>query len=121
MDDFYNAIRSEISMIKGDTLAFNFQIQGLGGATPSEIVFTCREKPLATDTLFTQSLTGGGITLVSRDSDTDTNTYSVRVRPDQTENITPARYFYDLELSVGEDVLTLMKGRLNIDWDVTRG
>ena len=30
-----------------------------------------------------------------------------------------ARYYYDLELQVGDDVLTLMKGRLTLDYDVT--
>ena len=120
MDNFYNAIRKEITMIKGDTLAFNFQVQGLGGATPASIYFTCREKPESQNYYFQRSL-GNGITRVDYDAETDTATYSVRVRPDNTDDLTAGRYYYDLQMTVENDVLTLMKGRLNIEWDVTRG
>ena len=120
MEDFYNAVRKEIIMVKGDTLAFNFQLQGLAGATPQAIFFTCREKPESESYYFQRSL-NNGINLVSYDAQTDTATYSVRVRPDETENLTAGRYFYDLQLGVNSDILTLMKGRIIIEWDVTRG
>lgn len=120
MDDFYNAIRKEITMIKGDTLAFNFQVQGLGGSEPTGIYFTCREKPESEAYYFQRSL-AEGITLETYEAETDTATYSVRVRPEQTENLVAGRYYYDLELAVDDDVFTLMKGRFNVDWDVTRG
>lgn len=120
MDDFYNAIRKEITMIKGDTLAFDFQVQGLGGATPTSIAFTCRENP-ESEAYYFQSALDNGITLDNYDTETDTATYSVRVRPDKTEELSAGRYYYDLQMKVNGDTLTLMKGRLNIDWDVTRG
>ena len=120
MDAFYNAIRKELTMIKGDTLAFNFQVQGLNGAEPAGIYFTCREKPESEDFYFQRSLVAG-ITQIDYDDETDTATYSVRVRPDETENVTAGRYYYDLQMTVDEDILTLMKGRLNIEWQVTRG
>ena len=120
MDNFYNAIRKEITMVKGDTLAFNFQVQGLDGATPASIYFTCREKPESENYYFQRSLSNG-ITLIDRDAESDTNTYSVRVRPEETEELSAGRYFYDLQMTVENDVLTLMKGRINIEWDVTRG
>ena len=120
MDTFYNAVRKEITMIKGDTLDFNFQVQGLDGATPDSIYFTCREKPESENYYFRRSL-GNGVLLLSQDATSDTNTYSVRVRPDQTEGLNAGRYYYDLQMSVDNDVLTLMKGHINIEWDVTRG
>ena len=120
MDAFYNAIRKELTMIKGDTLAFNFQIQGLGGIEPTALYFTCREKPESENFYFQSSLLAG-ITKIDYDDETDTATYSVRVRPDQTADITAGRYYYDLQLTANEDVLTLMRGRLNIEWEVTRG
>jgi hypothetical protein len=120
MDKWNNAVRQEITMTKGDTLAFNFQVQGLGGVTPTGIYFTCREKP-ESETFYFQRLLGNGVTLLSYDAETDTNTYGVRVRPDQTENLSAGRYFYDLQMRVDDDVLTLMKGHINIEWDVTRG
>ena len=119
MQDFYNATRKEITMVRGDTLSFLFQVQGLDGTEPTGIFFTCREKPANEDFYFQRTL-GEGITQVGYDEETDTVTYCVRVRPDQTENLVAGRYYYDLELDANDDVLTLMKGRLNIEWDVTR-
>ena len=120
MDNFYNAIRKELTMIKGDTLAFNFQVQGLDGATPTGIYFTCREKP-ESETFYFQRSLAEGITRVAYDAETDTATYSVRVRPDNTADLTAGRYYYDLQMTVNEDILTFMKGRINIEWQVTRG
>lgn len=119
MDDFYNAIRKDITMIRGDSMAFNFQLVGLAGLTVSDIKFTCKEHYDDVTPYFTQSLTGGGISQVGYDSETDTTTFCCRIRPDQTENLDPARYYYDLELNAGSDVITLMKGRLTVEYDVT--
>lgn len=119
MDTFYNAVRKDITMIKGDTLAFNFQLQGLAGAELVSATMTCREKPESADYYFKREL-NNGITLINFDSTTDTATYSVRVRPDQTRDLFVGRYYYDLEIQVDNDVLTLMKGRLTLDYDVTR-
>lgn len=119
MDDFYNAQRKEITMIRGDSMAFNFQLVGLAGFNITDIKFTCKEHYDDDTPYFMQSLTGGGITQTSYDSATDTTTFCCRVRPDQTANLDPARYYYDLELEVGNDVITLMKGRLTVEYDVT--
>lgn len=119
MDIFYNAIREEIEVVKGDSLAFNFQLQGLLGTEPTNIYFTCREKPESEDFYFRREL-GNGVTKLAYDANTDISTYGVRVRPDQTE-LTAGRYYYDLQLEVNDDVITLMKGRFIVDWDVTRG
>lgn len=121
MDDFYNAVRKEIAIVRGDSMAFNFQLQGLHGATPAEITFSCKEHYDDETPYFAQSLTGGGISLIGYDEASDTATYVCRVRPDQTENLDPARYYYDLELRAGSDVITLMKGRLTVEYDVTKG
>lgn len=120
MDAFYNAIRQEVEVVKGDSLAFNFQLTGLNGSEPSNFYFTCREKPESTDYYFQRTL-GDGITKLAYDANTDTVTYGVRVRPDQTDALTAGRYYYDLQLDINDDVITLMKGRFIVDWDVTRG
>lgn len=118
MDDFYNAVKKELTMVKGDSMSFNFQLMGLNGATPTSLYFTCREKPDSENYYFQRSL-GNGVNQVSYDSSTDTATYSVRVLPSETDDLTVGRYYYDLQLGVDGDILTLMKGRLNIDWEVT--
>ena len=125
MDYFYNVLKKDITMVKGDTMSFGFQIQGLEGSTPSSIVFSCKDDPEDDDAIFTSSLENGGVWLDSQDEETDTLTYGVRIAPEKTEDLNVGRYFYDLEITingetVNEDVFTLMKGRLQIEYDVTR-
>mgnify|MGYP001301532078 CR=1 FL=1 len=119
MEDFYNAVRRDITMIRGDSMAFNFQLQGLAGAEVIDIKFTCKEHYDDEIPYFTKSLTSGGITVQSYDETKDITTYCCRVSPEDTENLDLARFYYDLELTVGLDVITLMKGRITIEYDVT--
>lgn len=125
MDYFYNVLKKDITMVKGDTMSFGFQIQGLEGSTPSSIVFSCKDDPEDETAIFVSSLTDGGIWLDSQDVEKDILTYGVRIAPEKTEDLNVGRYFYDLEITinggtVNEDVFTLMKGRLQIEYDVTR-
>lgn len=125
LDIFYNAIRMDLAMIKGDTMSFGFQMQGLDGSAPSSIIFSCKEDPEDDETVFSSSLEDGGIWLDSEDPETDLQKYGVRIAPSKTENLNTGRYYYDLEITinggtVNEDVFTLMKGRLQIEYDVTR-
>lgn len=120
LDYFYNAIKVDITMVKGDTMTFGFQMQGLDGSAPSSIVFSCKEDPEDDDAIFHSSLADGGVWLDSEDPETDLKEYGVRISPDKTENLNTGRYFYDLEVGVNGDVYTLMKGRLLIEYDVTR-
>ena len=125
MDYFYNVLKKDITMVKGDTMSFGFQIQGLEGSTPSSIVFSCKDDPEDDAAIFTSSLENGGIWLDEENEETDTLTYGVRIAPEKTEDLNVGRYFYDLEVTinggtVNEDVFTLMKGRLQIEYDVTR-
>lgn len=116
--DFINAIYQDIEIVRGDSLNFAFELRGLQGVTPA-ITFTCKDhyegdiKFIATNE--------SGITLDDYDEVTDTATYSVRVAPEQTFNLDLTRYYYDLEASVDDDVITLMRGRLTLVYDVTRG
>lgn len=120
LDYFYNVLKKDITMVKGDTMSFGFQIQGLEGSTPSSIVFSCKDDPEDETAIFTSSLLEGGIWLDSQDDDEDILTYGVRVAPQKTADLDTGRYFYDLEVAVNNDVFTFMKGRLLIEYDVTR-
>ena len=44
---------------------------------------------------------------------------SVRVAPEDTQEIEAGRYFYDYQIGIGEDRYTLMKGVLTIEQDVS--
>lgn len=115
--DYINAVNQNIDMVRGDTLAFNFQLQGLGDTDPDTIIFSCADSYGATP-IFTADLTDG-ITRVEYDSNTDTATYSVWIEPSKTVGQDLARYYYDLQIEVNGDVLTLMRGRLTLLNEVT--
>lgn len=117
---FFNAIRRDISMIRGDTMSFAFQVKGLEGQRPTDIKFTCKETIEDVDPLFICIL-GESITEISYDPDKDLLTYRVRVRPYQTAALELGRFFYDLELNVNGDIITLMTGRLSLEPEITTG
>ena len=117
---FFNAIRRDISMIRGDTMSFAFQVKGLEGQRPTDIKFTCKETIEDVDPLFICIL-GESISEISYDPDKDLLTYRVRVRPYQTAELELGRFFYDLELTVNGDIITLMTGRLSLESEITTG
>lgn len=119
-DYFYNAIKRDIVMIKNDTLSFAFEIQGLNNQIPDNIVFTCKNTPEDNTELFSVSQSDHIIER-SYDPATDIRTYTLRIPPNLTENIDLGRYFYDIQINVNNDIITLMKGRLTIDYQVTFG
>ena len=116
-DTFNNAIKRDISMVRGDTMSFGFQIQGLEGTEPDAIYFSCKEKLEDSTYIFSISL-GDGIEKRSYDQPTDTLTYGVRVAPELTSDVDYGKYFYDLQMDINDDVITLMKGKLSIEWEV---
>lgn len=115
---FYNPIQRDIQMVKGDTLSFGFQIQGLQGVHPTDINFTCKETPESEAALFELDL-DNGIDLREYDSTEDVYTYGLRLPPEATADLDTGRYFYDLQLISGDDILTLMIGRFAIDYEIT--
>lgn len=120
MGYFFNAIRRDISMIRGDTMSFAFQIKGLEGQKPTDILFTCKEHTEDVDPLFVCVL-GESINEAAYDPAKDLLTYSVRVRPDQTAGLDLGRFYYDLEMKVNGDIITLMCGRFAIEAEITTG
>ena len=117
-DTFNNSIKRDISMVRGDTLSFGFQVIGLNGAEPDEILFSCKENLEDETYIFSISL-GNGIEKRSYEQASDTLTYGVRVAPELTAGVDFGKYFYDLQLDINDDVLTLMKGKLSIEWEVS--
>lgn len=115
--NFLNAINQNIEMVRNDTLAFNFEIQGLQGDLPTDIIFYCTDNPSNT-AIFTLDTTSG-ITLENYDDETDTLTYSCRIAPEITENLDITRYYYDMTLIYDTDRITLMRGRLDLLYNIT--
>lgn len=117
-DYFYNPINRDLSMVQGDTMSFGFQLQGLKGERPDAVYFSCKEKIEDEDYLFQVTLSDN-IDFRSYDSDKDILTYGVRIPPALTQYLPLGRYFYDLQVRVNYDTITLMIGRLEILYQVT--
>lgn len=101
-----------ITMVKGDTMEFTVRFDGLTQDLTAA-VFTVRTAPTASGAIFTKTL-GSGITKV------ETGYYDVRVAPADTASVAAGTYVYDLQVTFGSDVYTIIMGDLNIIQDVTR-
>ena len=112
---FYNALKRDIAMVKGDTMSFGFELKGLEGETPDKVTFSCKSTIEDDYTVFTVS-TDDTIDFVSYDAETDTLTYTVRIPPYKTAELELGRYYYDLKVEVNNDIITLMIGRLSIEY-----
>ena len=104
---------SDITMIKGDTVAFNAQVFDADGepVTIDSAYFTCKKKPASTEIIFQKSF-GDGI------SQTD-GYINVRIAPEDTREVEAGNYFYDFQIGSGQDIFTILIGSLIIEQDVT--
>ena len=105
-----------ISMVRGDTLAFGIELYDeLGNLFTQDLdtaYLSCRKNYEAREYVFRKAL-NEGISKVA------TGQYVVRVAPEDTVNVIPGKYYYDLELGVNGDIFTFLKGVLDIEHDVT--
>ena len=112
-----NKNQLNLETTKGDTLSFGVEIYNLG--QPLEAAFfTCRANYDDGGNIFQKSI-NNGITLSSTD-EFGNYIYVVRVAPEDTENVAPSKYYYDMQIELNGDVFTILKGILTIDYDVTR-
>ena len=102
-----------ITMVRGDTLAFNAEILDEDGnaVTVDSADFTCIKKANGSENVFHKSL-GSGITQTDE-------LLTIRVAPQDTKEVDAGRYFYDFQIGVGHDIYTVMRGMLTIEQDVT--
>ena len=117
---FFNALNRDITAVRGDTVSFNFQVQGLEGELPEDagdLVLTCKETPEDETALFEITL-GNGILEQEYDTEDDVVTYSVRIAPGLTEDLDLGRYYYNLRLKIHGDVITLLRGRFELVYDI---
>lgn len=117
--DFINAINQNIDMIRGDTLAFNFQLKGLGSQDAYEdLLITFAVAEHYDDEELIEITNADGIDLEEYNIATDTATFSVYIAPNKTKTLDLASYYYDLQIKDDTNVITLMRGRLTLKWDV---
>ena len=117
--DYINAVNQNIDMVRGDNLAFNFQLSGLGNKsayTTLKVTFAVAEH--YDDESIIEITNANGISLENYDEVSDTATFSVFVAPNNTKTLDLARYYYDLQIKDKTNVVTLMRGRLTLVYDV---
>ncbi len=117
--NYINAINQNIDMVRGDTLAFNFQLAGLGNLAEYEaldVLLAVAEH--YDDEALIEITKTDGIALEDYDAENDTALFSVCVAPQYTKNMDLERYYYDLQIKDTDNVITLMRGRLTLLWDV---
>lgn len=114
-----NYYKNNITHVKGDTFSHPIYVENLHQDLES-VYFTCRDG-LNDDSpvLFEKNL-NNGITYMYYDEETDTRTYVVRIAPSDTKDLQAGTYYYDEQIAVNGDVITIMKGKFIIEQDVTR-
>ena len=104
---------TNLNMIRGDTLAFAVEIDGLEGQTLSSAYFSVKADASDTEYTLQKSLSDGI-------SEVEAGKYRVRVAPEDTANVEPGTYRYDLQIGANGDIFTVLRGKLKIVEDITR-
>ena len=104
-----------IKITRGDSYGFNFKVTDKTGTVQEldAVYFSVKENPDDENYVFQKSLSDGVTQLTD-------GGYYVKVEPSDTKDLAKQRYYYDLELTVGDDVYTPRKGYFEVKWDVTR-
>ena len=101
----------DLNMVRGNTLAFSFKLKNLE-QTLTGAYLSVKTDP--SDSAYTlQKSLGDGIESLGED------TYKVRVAPDDTAELTPGQYYYDLTMVANNDVYTILTGALFVAWNIT--
>ena len=104
-----------LEMTKGDTLSFGVKIKNLAQELDSAF-FTVKNNFDDNTFLFQKSLENG---VVIDHIDGSDYYYKVRIAPEDTANLEPKKYYYDLEININGDTFTILKGILDVSFDVS--
>jgi len=101
-----------LKMVRGDSQKIGVKVRNLHEA-PTAIVFSLKKSVSHNDYIFQKTLDNG----IAEEGE---GRYIIKINPADTEQLAPASYQFDLEMTFGEDVITLVIGTLEIIADVTR-
>lgn len=104
-----------IEMTKGDTYSIGVLLKDLGQELESAFL-TCKNNYDDETPLFQKTL-GDGIELDHIEG--QDYYYTIRIAPYDTNNLEPKKYYYDLEINVNNDTFTILKGILDIGFDIS--
>lgn len=100
-----------IKMVKGDSFSFTVEI-GEKKVNIDKAFFTVKNNEDDSTAVIKKSLTNG----ISKVAD---NKYLVRLTPRDTKYLDIKSYFYDLEITIGNSVYTVIKGLFKLVKDIT--
>lgn len=105
----------DIDMIRGDTLSIQFEIEADEPINYASEDFnvTFSVKQAATDNAYVFQKHKAAVTEIAE------NTFILRIAPEDTQDLIPGYYYYDLQLNIGSDVYTIALGYLQIIRDIT--
>lgn len=103
-------MNQKLTMVRGDTASLGMVIDGLDQDLDSAF-FTVRDG-WEGDIIAQKSLDEG----ITKQ---ETGVYVVRLSPDDTLDVIPQEYVYDLQIGANSDVFTVMRGVLVIEPDAT--
>ena len=109
--------KTNLEMIKGDTLSFAIEIEF--DDKPQELekaFFTCKKNLDDGDVVFQKTLEDG---ISFRKQERNKMYYVVRIAPEDTNDIEAGHYFYDMQIELNSDVFTILTGTLKVRFGIT--
>ena len=99
----------DIIITRGDSKGFNFRVRNRQGqaTTLDGATFSVKENLDDSVYVFQKTLSLGISQLQNGD-------YYVKIEPEDTEGLTPLKYYYDLQIEIGDDIYTPLKGRFDV-------
>lgn len=101
----------QIDMVRGDSLSFGLEFEGLGQNLDSAD-FTVKKDDSDATVLIHKDLTDG----ISK---TEDYKYIVRLAPEDTADLDAGYYHFDMQVGVNTDIFTIMLGILVLEQGVT--
>lgn len=101
----------QIDMVRGDSLSFGLEFEGLGQNLDSAD-FTVKKDDSDATVLIHKDLTDG----ISK---TEDYKYIVRLAPEDTADLDAGFYHFDMQVGVNTDIFTIMLGILVLEQGVT--
>ena len=114
-----NYYKNDIKHLRGDTLSHAIFVENLYQDLES-IYFTCRDGANDNSEILIEKSLNNGITYMYYDEEKDVRTYVVRIAPEDTKDLQAGTYYYDEQIEVNGDVITIMKGRFILEQDISR-
>lgn len=109
--------KTNLEMIKGDTLSFAVEIEF--DDKPQELekaFFTCKNNLDDGDVVFQKTLEDG---ISFKKQERNKMYYVVRISPEDTKDIEAGHYFYDMQIEINGDVFTILTGALKVRHGIT--